>query len=154
MLSAEPFSDRPRNASPVIGAFLRTYNDGLDDERRQDLYPLAALIVGSAGRRSIERDRASRCLEFARSLGTGLPTGRAAMGIASAEASGSWAAMAALRTGPSEEAHRRALAFVRELIAVASAGDRPRWTRVLGRDPAEVVERALADTRTPAGSAG
>jgi hypothetical protein len=36
MLAEQPFSDRPQNASPVVGAFLRTYNDGLDDERRQD----------------------------------------------------------------------------------------------------------------------
>src|ERR687884_1468311 len=82
MLADEPFSDRPHSSSPVIGAFLRTYNDGVDDERRQDLYPLAALIVGTAGSRRIERDRASRCLEFALSLGAGAPAGRAAIGIA------------------------------------------------------------------------
>lgn len=153
MLSAEPFTDRPRNASPVIGAFLRTYNDGLDDERRQDLYPLAALIVGSAGRRWIERERASRCLEFARSLGTGLPTGRAAIGIASAEASGSWAALAALRTGPTDEAHARALEFARELIAIAGPGRGSRRPRLLGRDPADAVEQALAETGPLVGSA-
>src|ERR1044072_7923842 len=39
MLAGEPFSDRPRCVDPVIAAFLRTYNDGLDDRRRQDLYP-------------------------------------------------------------------------------------------------------------------
>ncbi len=27
MLAGEPFSDRPRSTSPVISAFLRTYND-------------------------------------------------------------------------------------------------------------------------------
>ncbi|MBV8943109.1 MAG: hypothetical protein JO240_15380, partial [Solirubrobacterales bacterium] len=106
MLAEEPFSDRPRNASPVIAAFLRTYNDGLDDERRQDLYPLASLIVGSASRRAVERERASRCLEFACSLGTGLPAGRGAIGIASAEASGSWAALAALASGPTAAIHQ------------------------------------------------
>jgi hypothetical protein len=46
-LADAPFSDRPETASPVITAFLRTYNDGLDDDLRQDLYPLAALIVGT-----------------------------------------------------------------------------------------------------------
>ena len=44
MLAGEPFSDRPRCVDPVIAAFLRTYNDGIDDRRRQDLYPLAAAI--------------------------------------------------------------------------------------------------------------
>jgi hypothetical protein len=143
MLAEEPFSDRPRNASPVIGAFLRTYNDGVDDERRQDLYPLASLIVGSAGRRSVERERASRCLEFARSLGAGLPAGRAAMGIASAEASGSWAARAALLSGPSPEVHARALAFARELICVAPPRS-TRWAQMMGLDPAEAVRQVLA----------
>src|SRR5919206_868473 len=68
MLAAEPFSDRPESSSPVIGAFLRTYNDGIDDERRQDLYPLASLIVGTAQGRSLERERASHCLVFAHHL--------------------------------------------------------------------------------------
>ena len=151
MLSAEPFSDRPRNASPVIGAFLRTYNDGVDDERRQDLYELASLIVGSAGRRSVERERASRCLEFACSLGAGLPSGRGAMGIASAEASGSWAALAALADGPSPQSHERALTFAHELIRLAP-GRRSGWGRVVGCDPAGAVREVLAATAVPAGS--
>jgi len=153
MLAEEPFSDRPRNASPVIAAFLRTYNDGLDDERRQDLYPLASLIVGSASRRAVERERASRCLEFACSLGTGLPAGRGAIGIASAEASGSWAALAALASGPTAAIHQRALAFARELVEIAPPR-RARWASPLGRDPAEAVERVLADLVPPAGSRG
>jgi hypothetical protein len=37
MLAHEPFSDRAVSISATIGAFLRTYNDGLDDDRRQDL---------------------------------------------------------------------------------------------------------------------
>src|SRR3954452_17289416 len=69
MLADERFSDRAATVSPVIGAFLRTYNDGLDDERRQDLYPVAALIVGSAAGRAVEAERVSRCLGFARRLG-------------------------------------------------------------------------------------
>jgi hypothetical protein len=136
MLADESFSDRPRNASPVIGAFLRTYNDGLDDRRRQDLYEFASLIVGSRSRRSVERDRASMCLEFACSLGARIPAGRAAVAVTSAEASGSWAALAALATGPSAEVHASALAFAHELIRFGRLAPRSRWARVLGRDPA------------------
>src|ERR671929_1974841 len=65
MLAHEPFSDRARSISPTIGAFLRTYNDGLDDARRQDLYPVAAAIVGTAGGRRVERGRVNRRLTFA-----------------------------------------------------------------------------------------
>ncbi len=149
MLAGERFTDRPATASPVIAALLRTYNDGLDDRRRQDLYPLAAVIVGTAGGRGLERERMSRCLEFARSLGASPPAGRAAIGIASAEASGSWAALAALRDGPSDKAHVRTLEFVHELAAMRAApADRsmPRRLieRLLGRDPAEVVETAFS----------
>jgi hypothetical protein len=141
MLAGEKFSDRPRTASPVIAAFLRTYNDGIDDERRQDLYPLAALIVGTAQGRKVERERASRCLEFARGLGVGTPTGRAAMGFTSPEANGSWAAMAALRSGVEGDAHRRAIAFVRELVGMKALAPRRRW---FGRDPADAVEETLS----------
>jgi hypothetical protein len=152
MLAGEPFSDRPRNASPVIGAFLRTYNDGLDDERRQDLYPLASLIVGSVRRSAVERERASRCLEFARGLGAGVPAGRSAVGIASAEASGSWAALAALASGPSPDVHERAVAFAHELIAVGAPARRSRWARLIAGDPAEAVRQVLGDVAAPTGS--
>src|ERR687887_508508 len=54
MLAHEPFSDRARCISPTIGAFLRTYNDGLDDERRQDLYPVASAIVAWAARTALD----------------------------------------------------------------------------------------------------
>jgi hypothetical protein len=150
MLAHEPFSDRPETASPVIAAFLRTYNDGLDDELRQDLYPLAALIVGTAGSRSLEDERASRCLAFAEGLGYRLPSGRAAMGMATPEASGTWAAHAAVRTGPTDDVHERALALARELAALRPRARRrwPAW--LIGRDPAEVIADA---TELPAQSA-
>jgi hypothetical protein len=141
MLAGERFSDRPATVSRVIAAFLRTYNDGIDDDRRQDLYPLASLIVGTASCRAVERERMSRCLEFARRLGGGAPSGRGAIGIATAEASGSWAGLAALRDADN---HSWALAFVRELVAVQPPQPRlrlPRW--LLGRDPAQAVEQAV-----------
>ena len=52
MLAGEPFSDRPQAVCPVIGAYLRSYNDVVDDERRQDLYRYAVRgdRVGRSGR--------------------------------------------------------------------------------------------------------
>jgi hypothetical protein len=64
MLAGEPFSDHPRTACPVIGAFLRAYNDGLPDDRRQDLYSYAAKVVGTASTRKVRRARARLCLEW------------------------------------------------------------------------------------------
>jgi hypothetical protein len=61
MLAGEPFSDHPAGTSPVIGAFLRAYNDDVDDERRQSLYRYAALVVGTRAFDHVERARASAC---------------------------------------------------------------------------------------------
>ena len=144
MLADEPFSDRPASASPVIAALLRTYNDGLDDERRQDLYPLASLVVGSLRGHAMEEERASRCLAFASELGRGLPRGRATIGMATAEASGSLAALAALATGPSPDVHERTLALARELATLRPKPRRRRWPSwLLSRDPAQVIADAM-----------
>lgn len=48
MLAGEPFSDHPVSVCPVIGSFLRAYNDVVDETRRQDLYEYAAKVVGSS----------------------------------------------------------------------------------------------------------
>jgi hypothetical protein len=121
MLAHEPFSDRANSISSTIGAFLRTYNDGLDDVRRQDLYPVAAAIVGTAASRAVERERVNRCLAFARRHGARLAGRRAALGLAAPGAAGAWAARAALEA----DAHDEAMSFVDELVALGSR--RSRW---------------------------
>jgi hypothetical protein len=134
MLAGEPFSDRARSISPTIGALLRTYNDGVDDVRRQDLYAVAAEIVGTAARRSVERERINRCLAFARQHGAAMPGRRAALGLATPEAAGALAARAALDAG----AHAEALSLVDELAAL---GERQSlWPRAA--DPARVVRES------------
>lgn len=65
MLAGESFTDHPRSVSPVIATFLRSYNDIVDDERRQDLYRYAADVVGTAGDEHVERARAERLLDWA-----------------------------------------------------------------------------------------
>jgi hypothetical protein len=62
MLAGEPFSDHPQSVCPVIAALLRTYNDSVGDERRQELYTYAAKAVGSRGPRSLERARAQQLI--------------------------------------------------------------------------------------------
>src|SRR3954465_12012083 len=104
MVANEPFSDRSPSISPTIGAFLRTYNDGLVDDRRQDLYAVAALVVGSARGRAAERDRVNACLAFPRAHGPGPPSARASLARATPEPAGAWAAMTALETGAHQDA--------------------------------------------------
>ncbi len=58
LLAGEPFSDHPRCVSPVIGSFLRAYNDAIDPDRRQDLYRYATKVIGTRGTEELERARA------------------------------------------------------------------------------------------------
>src|ERR1700727_2443264 len=55
-LADEPFSDHPKCVSPVVGQFLRSWDDALDDEGRQKLKPyLARAISTSSDGRDEER---------------------------------------------------------------------------------------------------
>jgi hypothetical protein len=58
MLAGEPFTDHPASVCPVIGSFMRAYNDSVDDSRRQDLYSYASMVVGSRTCADIQRTRA------------------------------------------------------------------------------------------------
>jgi hypothetical protein len=57
-VAGEPFSDHPKCASPVIAAFLRSWNDDLDDETRQRLKPYIPRLVGTKGTKRQEEKRA------------------------------------------------------------------------------------------------
>jgi hypothetical protein len=60
MLAGEQFTDHPASVCPVISALLRSYNDSIDDRRRQGLYAYAAKVVGSRASLAVERARADR----------------------------------------------------------------------------------------------
>lgn len=125
MLAGEPFSDRPTSACPVIGGFLRAYNDRIDDERRQDLYRYAAEVVGTRGDAEVERARERRCLEWAeerrrerpwpmRLISRGTPPiVDRRLGL---DAAGTYAARSIRRH--TDRTHAAALALVDELIAM------------------------------------
>src|SRR4051794_29237301 len=68
MLAGEEFTDRPASVCPVVGAFLRAYNDAVDDRRRQDLYGYASAAVGTRASAAVTRRRAQRCLDELRAL--------------------------------------------------------------------------------------
>jgi hypothetical protein len=119
MLAGEPFSDEPDCVCPVIAEFLRTYNDEVDDERRQDLYEYASLVVGSRDSAAVERRRADHCLDWwlaassprrlqVRRFLWMLPPTSAARDIAIAHRTARWAAA-------SPDRHPHALRLVEEL---------------------------------------
>ena len=70
MLAGETFTDHPRSTCPVIGTFLRDYNDRIDDRRRQDLYAYAARVVGSRGNRTVRRERGALLRAWAHDQGS------------------------------------------------------------------------------------
>src|SRR3954451_5517516 len=64
MLAAEPFTDEPQCVCPVIAEFLRTYNDLVDNERRQDLLARTPLVGDTRQSPKLERRRANECLDW------------------------------------------------------------------------------------------
>jgi hypothetical protein len=131
MLADEPFSDHPPSVSAVIAAFLRSYNDHVDDERRQDLYRYAARVAGTGADADVERRRSKMCLAWARTC-CHRPELRVRLlhrllrFCQGHDVHAVYAARAAVVT---PGGHERALAFLDELIDLppirARAGDAP-----------------------------
>ena len=65
MLAGEAFTDHPVSVCPVVGSFLRAYNDSIDDNRRQSLYEYASKVVDSRGPQRDQYARAERLAEWA-----------------------------------------------------------------------------------------
>jgi hypothetical protein len=63
MLGEERFSDRPQTVCPVIAAFLRGYNDAVDDRLRNDLFRTAAAVIGSRTPDGAIRDQRAQALQ-------------------------------------------------------------------------------------------
>jgi hypothetical protein len=127
MLAGERFSDCPACVCPVIAAFMRTYNDLVDDTRRQDLYPYAAAIVGSKATKSEERQRARLCRSWVtriaapRFLHRPFWTTLSINGELRNWAAATYAAMVAVNTEVPGARHRVALALIDQLLAVGTA---------------------------------
>ena len=146
MLAGEPFGDHPVSACPVIGSFLRAYNDSIDDDRRQDLYCLAARVVDTRGSIAVQRARAQRLTEWAFDIqrrgwtSRYLPLGRLRKATLrrqpSAHAVGTLAVRAIRRH--TDATHREVLELLEELVAIGTPGQ-PH----LGPDVAEQLPPAL-----------
>jgi hypothetical protein len=133
MLAGEPFSDRPRCVDPVIAGFLRTYNDGVGEAHRQDLYPLAAEVVGTRATSAVQAERARMCMAWAQARHGERRRGPLRLlparplladerlgADAAGTLAGRLAAKLVARRRSSDGAHQAAMAFVRDLIAVGA----------------------------------
>lgn len=68
MLAGETFTDHPASVCPVIGSFLRSYNDSIDEQRRQTLYEYASKVVGSRSGTKTQQERAARLADWAEEM--------------------------------------------------------------------------------------
>jgi hypothetical protein len=134
ILAGEPFSDHPASVCPVIAAFLRSYNDHVDDRRRQDLYPYAARALGTRTDAAGERRRARMCLSWARETCRPPPLHvrmlHRLLRCQGPDVDGVYAARAAAVT---PGAHRLALAFLDTLTQAGQARDRSAPADARGR---------------------
>ena len=64
-VAGEPWSDHPQCACPVIGAFMRLWNDSLpDDERTALLLPLIPRLVGTRSTPDVESRRSTMAADW------------------------------------------------------------------------------------------
>ena len=56
LLGDDRFTDHPQCVCPAIAAFLRGYNDVVDDDLRSDLVAIAAAVVGSRSTDASQRE--------------------------------------------------------------------------------------------------
>ena len=127
MLAGERFSDHPTSVCPVIGSFLRAYNDSIDGKRRQDLYAYAAKVVGSRGSEELQRVRGARlnawALDQRRRRWTRfiLPTWlRALAPQPPMDVAGARAVHAIHK--PNEQSHQEVLELIDELLGLGTSG--------------------------------
>jgi hypothetical protein len=133
-VAREQWSDHPRCACPVIGAFVRSWNDALpDDERTSLLLPLIPRLVGTRGSRALEERRALMAADWLVRVNT--PAWLRAAGLtahadvlAGLPEITSSAQVPSIR-GPIEAAHADAAAVWNTARAAARAG--ADWNAVL-----------------------
>ena len=65
LLVGGPFTDRCGSVCPAIAAFVRGYNDHIDDRRRQGLLRIAPLLVDTRAGDVVAAARGASCLAFA-----------------------------------------------------------------------------------------
>ncbi|MGN6170962.1 MAG: hypothetical protein ACTHQQ_22745 [Solirubrobacteraceae bacterium] len=129
MLADEPFSDHPKSVCPLIGAFMRDYNDSVGEERRQDLYRYAAVVVGTRASTAVQTARADYLAAWSsetrrRRYATYLPNivARALSRLLKPPSGIDALASDAIRSlgGHTEQTHAAVLSLIDELVAIGA----------------------------------
>lgn len=135
MLAGEPFSDHPNSVCPVIGAFLRDYNDSVPEQRRQDLYRYAAVVVGTRASMGVQRARAAHLAAWSaemrrRRYATFLPSllARALSRLLRPPSGIDALASDALRSlgSHTDQTHAAVLGLIEELVAIGGRERAPK----------------------------
>lgn len=131
MLAGESFSDHPTCACPVISTLLRSYNDRLDDERRQQLLPLAALVVGTRASHATTQLRYRALVQWCRGRNDALPRWRRPLRRARLEVAPRTLvdlSLLALRSLPrrvNDRSHAEFVALIEQLVATEDPASTP-----------------------------
>jgi hypothetical protein len=137
-LAGEEHNDAPRTVTPVLAAFARSWNDGLDDGARQRLRPYLGRTIGTAGD-GLDEWRAWLCADWlVRSCAPALLE-HAGLGDA---------AEALRRLGPlvgDESAERAEPALAAARAAAARARGEARAVRASGRAHGEAPASIIVD---------
>jgi hypothetical protein len=156
MLAGEPFTDHPVAVCPVIGALLRTYNDTIDDERRQDLYAYASMVVGTRADSRAERDRISAVLAWSAARRSGslrrMPRLFRRHDDSRSPHVAANSAVRALGKRIGNDEHRSFLALIDELCAIGT--DSATFHPAPADRGREEAARALDEQRTGSASGG
>jgi hypothetical protein len=129
MLAGETFSDNPQRVSPVIAAFLRTYNDVVDDESRQDLYAYASKVVDTRASDGVEIERDMHLREWGyqqmRQRHTLLPRWAIRLyHVYSKVVTGTYA-VKTIEHPPNASTHAAVLELLDELVAIGAGTSNP-----------------------------
>jgi hypothetical protein len=124
LLAGEPFSDHPFSVCPVIGSLMRSYNDAIEDDRRQQLYPYAARLLGTRSSDAVTEARAEHIRAWMRGNRRPRPkfarTPRWLRWSPSSSSRDEWSGTLAVRTirRHTAQTHAQVLRLIDELIEI------------------------------------
>ena len=123
-IAGEPFSDHPQCVCPVLGAFGRAWNDGLDEEaRNRILKPFLPRLIGTRSTPAVQDARAFMAADWAVRVYTPVWLRAANLDDEAAQLEG----LPALSSVKLCKAAMPVIAVARKKAAAWAAGDAAAW---------------------------